>query len=224
MQQRSGDHWVLPTVLLLFVPYYLNDFANIHVRSWQVWLLIDYLLLKVLPGLYLFWLVRRRLLKPSDLGLRGLPLPAFAVLTLLLGLLCVLIDQNAYRWLAALPGYPAAGGIPAIDDPFWRWFDLTIGLLAVGFFEEVVFRGYLGYLLGRVLTHPLPIVLLSAPVFGLIHWSHGLHTVLVTSLIGALFMAVYLRTRSLAVPVAAHFIVNFVAYSGLVPPGWFQIF
>jgi membrane protease YdiL (CAAX protease family) len=58
----------------------------------------------------------------------------------------------------------------------------------------------------------------------MIHWSHGFHTVLVTTVIGALFMMVYLRTRSLVVPVAAHFIVNFIAYSGVVPLGWFQIF
>ena len=224
MPGTSGGKWVLPTLVVLVVPYYLNDFANIFLRDWRLWLLVDYLLLKLLPGLYLCWLLHRRLLRAADLGLRRQPLLPFVVTATALSLVAVVLDQNAYRWLAEVPGYPPLGQIPPITSPFWAWFDLTVGLFAVGFFEELVFRGYLGYLLPRYCAHPALIVLSSSLAFGLIHWSHGLHAVLVTACIGAIFMLVYRRTHSLAAPVAAHFVVNFVAYSGVLPLSWFRLF
>jgi membrane protease YdiL (CAAX protease family) len=33
--------------------------------------------------------------------------------------------------------------MPAITNPFWNGADLTLGLLAVGILEELVFRGFL---------------------------------------------------------------------------------
>lgn len=224
MGPMPRDRWLLPTLALLCLPYYFNDFANIYLHDWRLWLSIDYLALKVVPGFYLLWLLRRRYLRAADLGLRRQSFVSFLVTTVILSLLAVVIDQNAYRWLAALPGYPSLGSIPLIDNPFWKWFDLTVGLLAVGFFEEVVFRGYLAHVISRFTTHPAVILPISALAFGLIHWSSGLHAVLVSAGIGTLFMIAYLRTRSLAAPIVAHFVVNFVAYAGVLPPAWFRLF
>ena len=69
---------------------------------------------------------------------------------------------------------------------------------------------------------PAAIVVISAVAFGLIHWSSGLHTVLITMAIGAGFMVVYLRTRSAPALMLAHFAVNFIDYAGVIPKSIFK--
>jgi membrane protease YdiL (CAAX protease family) len=134
------------------------------------------------------------------------------------------MDQNLYRLIAKLPGYPPLGGMPAIPSPFWNWVDLTIGLLAVGVFEELVFRGYLHTFILRYTESPVAIVVVSSIAFGLIHWSLGLHAVLVTAVISSIFMIAYLRTRSLPAIMLAHFMINFIDFAGVIPKSIFRLF
>lgn len=213
-----------PLVLVaLAVPFYLNDFASIYLTDWRWWLAIDYLGVKLWPLALLIWLLGSGRVGAGDLGLRGQsPRAALGVL-LGVALAGTLVDQNAYRWLADLPGYPPLGGMPPIPSPLWNWLDLTLGLALVAVCEELVFRGYLAAWLERFTRNPVTIVLLSSVAFGLIHWSGGLHGVLVTAAIGALFMAVYLRTRALPALMAAHFAVNFIDFAGVVPKAWFTL-
>ena len=136
----------------------------------------------------------------------------FAV-SLLIG---VFIDQN----VSALPWprwYQPLGGIPAIAHPFWRWMDLTLGLVLVGIIEEVIFRGCMRQFLSRYTDRPGLIILASAIAFGAIHWSAGLSAVFATSLVGAVFMALYLATGSLPAIMLAHFVINFIDFSHLLP-------
>ena len=112
--------------------------------------------------------------------------------------------------------------MPAITSGAWDQFDLSVGLLLVGLVEELVFRAYLCSFLERYTRSGPIIVLVSAVAFGLIHWSLGLHAVMITALIGALFMAAYLRTRSLPAIALAHFTVNFIDFAGLIPKSMFQ--
>ena len=131
--------------------------------------------------------------------------------------------QNAYAWLAGLPGYAPLGVMPAIPSPAWSWLDLTVGLLLVGLVEELVFRAWLA---GALAERGLPdaaVVTASALAFGLAHWSAGAHAVLVTGLIGAVFMGLYLWRASLPALALAHFGVNFVDFAGVVPERWFQL-
>ncbi len=207
--------------LLLAAPFYLNDFASIHVTDWRLWLLIDYLFVKALPlGLVCWWLHTGTLSR----GAIGLARPVWPRAGIVLGLaltLGVLIDQNAYRLTDGLPGYAALGGMPAIASPLVDWLDLTIGLMLVGLVEELVFRAWLA---GALERHGVPgagIVALSAVAFGLIHWSGGAQVVLVTGIIGALFMRLYLWHRSLPALALAHFGVNFVDFAGVIPKTWF---
>ena len=158
----------------------------------------------------------------ADFGLRPQALPSFVAIFLVATLAGILIDQNGYALLAGLPGYAQLGGMPPIADPVWDWLDLTFGLLMVGVFEELVFRGYLCTFLQRYTRSSLAIVLISAAAFGLIHWGLGLHAVLVTAIIGALFMVAYLRTRSLPAIMLAHFAINFVDFSGVIPKSIFK--
>lgn len=212
--------WVL---LLLAGPFFVNDLANIFVESWRLWLSIDYLFTKLLPGLIIIYLLRRKRLTFAEFGLVSHPLTAFLVGFVIAVLVAVSVDQNAYTMIYTFPGYRPLGGIPLITNTFWQWFDLTIGLLLVGVVEELVFRGYMHTVISRYTRNPVAIVTISAIFFGLIHWSLGLHAVLVTAVIGAFFMIVYLRSRSLPAVMLAHFLVNFIDYAGIVPKALFKL-
>jgi membrane protease YdiL (CAAX protease family) len=131
------------------------------------------------------------------------------------------IDQNGYQIVAKFPGYSPLGSMPAITNPVWNWIDLTFGLFMVGIFEELIFRGYMHTFISRYTKNSFAIVVISAVAFGLIHWSLGLHDVLITSTIGAVFMIAYLRTRSLPAIMLAHFSVNFIDFAGIIPKSIF---
>ena len=134
------------------------------------------------------------------------------------------IVENGYLILNWLPGYPRLGEMPEITSPLWRWTDLTIGLLMVGIFEELVFRGYLYTFITRYTRSPWMIIGFSAIAFGFIHWSGGLHMVILTAVAGAVFMLLYLQTRSLPAIMLAHFAVDFINTANFIPKFIFRLF
>jgi hypothetical protein len=136
----------------------------------------------------------------------------------------IFLDQNGYRLLQGFPGYPALGGLPQMGNPYLKWIDMTVGLLLVGMSEELVFRGYLCLYISRFTKNPRSIVGISALAFGLIHWSGGAHQVMVSGVIGAVFMMLYLKTLSLPPIMLAHFAVNFVDYADVIPKDLFLFF
>jgi membrane protease YdiL (CAAX protease family) len=141
------------------------------------------------------------------------------VIVVLIG---TIIDQNGKLLIATFPGYPPLGGMPEIINPVWNWIDLTFGLLMVGVCEELVFRGYLHTFISRYTENSFAIVLLSSAAFGFIHWSLGLHAVIISSAIGAVFMIAYLITRSLPAIILAHFAINFIDFAGVIPESMFK--
>lgn len=209
-------------LVILAGPFYLNDFANIYIKSWQWWLGIDYIFVKFFPFLVVFWLIRRGSMTAPEFGLVCQKFLLFLTTFLVVTLAGTVIDQNAYQLISGLPGYLPLGGMPAITNPAWDWIDLTFGLLMVGIFEELVFRGYMYTFIRRFTQSPVVIIVVSSTAFGLIHWSSGIHAVLITSLIGAVFMIAYLSTRSLPAVMLAHFAVNFIDFAGVIPKSVFQ--
>lgn len=211
-------------VILLCLPFYLNDLNDIYVNDWRWWLLIDYVAVKLFPLLVLAWLIRREKMGFSALGLR-IP-SAFSFLSALLvgALAAVFIEQNGYLLTDWLSGDPPLGQMPGIAIPVWRWVDLTAGLVMVSIVEEAVFRGYLRIFLSRYTRRAWVVIAISAIAFGLIHWSGGLHKVIVTSAVGAVFMALYLRTHSLPAIMVAHYLVNFIAFSNVISQSIFRFF
>ena len=138
----------------------------------------------------------------------------------LMGTLSVLfVLENKSLVAQFITGYAALGGIPVISNPFWHQFDLFAGLLMVAVVEEVVFRGLLAAVLEKYIRNTVFIVILSAAAFGLIHWSAGFADVAAASLAGLIYMALYLRTRSLPALILSHFIVDLVSFSKLIPVG-----
>ena len=211
-------------LLALCLPFYLNDLSDIYVTDWRLWILIDYVAVKLFPCFVIFWLIRNREMDFSDFGL-NIPSAASFLTVFFIGALSGLfIEHNGYLVVDKLHGYHPLGGIPEIEGPLWKWIDLTAGLLMTGICEEMVFRGYLRTFLSRYTKRASVIILISALAFGLIHWSGGFSKVLVTSTVGAVFMLLYLRTSSLPAIMAAHFAINFVDYANFVPKYIFRFF
>lgn len=209
--------------VLLVSPFYLNDFASIYITDWRLWLLIDYVGVKLFPCAVVLWLILSKTMRPGDFGLTTQSVLSFCTVFLAVTLVGTVIDQNAYAWVATLPGYAPLGGMPGITSPVWNWIDLILGLLMVAIFEELVFRGYLNAVLRKFTGRPSVIVAISSVAFGLIHWSQGLHAVLVTSFIGVVFMIAYLRTRSLPPIILAHFAINFIDFADVIPKSLFHL-
>ena len=203
-------------------PFYLNDFSNIYIGDWRWWIFIDYTVVKGLPLLLAFWLIYSRKMQALEFGLRTQSLFSFIVTFVIVTLIGTIIDQNGKPLIASFPGYPQLGGMPEIISPVWNWIDLTFGLLLVGVCEELVFRGYLCTFISRYTENSFAIVLLSSAAFGFIHWSLGLHAVIVSSAIGAVFMIAYLITRSLPAIICAHFAINFIDFAGVIPESIFK--
>jgi len=218
---KKNGLYILAAVLL-FSPFYLNDFSNMYVKNWRWWLFIDYAGVKLLPILVALWLIYSKKMKASEFGLKTQSTPSFLVVFLIVALAGTVIDQNGYQSISKLPGYPPLGGMPAITSPVWNWVDLTFGLLMVGICEELVFRGFMRTFISRYTENSCAMVLISSVAFGLIHWSLGLHAVIVTSTIGAIFMIAFVKTRSLPAIMLAHFTINFIDFAGVIPKAIFK--
>jgi membrane protease YdiL (CAAX protease family) len=221
MEATQRRRRLVVVFVLLAAPFYLNDFANILVTDWRLWLTIDYVCLKLVPLVIILWLVRSRRLAAADFGWQPLPWKSFLAAFALMTVLAMLLDHNGYLVLQTFPGYERLGGMPQIASLTWNWIDLTVGLALVGLMEELIFRGLAGTVLSLYLE-PRAVVAVSALAFGLIHWSLGWHSVVVTGAIGAVFMVAYQRLKSITPLVLAHFVVNFVAFSGILPTGKLQ--
>jgi len=209
-------------LVLLAGPFYLNDFASIYIKDWRWWLFVVYVVVKLFPLGLAFWLIYSKKMTASDFGLRTQSIPSATIAFFTVMLVGTVIDQNAYQLIAGLPGYPPLGGMPAITSVAWDWIDLTFGLLMVGVCEELVFRGFLYTFISRYTQNYYIIVFISSLAFGLIHWGLGFHTVLITTVIGAVFMIAYIRTQSLPALMLAHFVINFIDFAGIIPRSIFK--
>jgi len=79
-------------------------------------------------------------------------------------------------------------------------------------------------LISRYTRRPWMSVGGSAIAFGCIHWSGGLHMVMLTAAGGAVFMLLYLQTRSLPAIMLAHFAVDFIDTANVIPKFIFRLF
>lgn len=224
MPPNDKNAFYIGILVLLSTPFYLNDFSNIFITDWRLWILTDYVGVKLVPFAVVYGLIRTNKMTFESFGLTRVSFIKFGTVFLIATLAGTFIDQNGYLLPNIFPGYPPLGRIPAITNPLWRWIDLSIGLLMVGLSEELVFRGYLRTFLSRYTENIFVIIATSALAFGFIHWSGGLHTVLVTSIIGAVFMTIYMRTNSLFAIMLAHFAINFIDFADVIPKTLFRFY
>ena len=85
--------------------------------------------------------------------------------------------------------------------------------LAAGICEEIVFRGFLLYVLIRIFPELSPFLLaaLAGACFGAAHFYQGIKGVIKTGLLGILFGFLYISTGSLYLCMAVHFLFDISA-------------
>jgi len=200
--------------------FLLNDFLFLAAKSYGTWLLIDYGSRLLALGI-VFALVRRKISLLSEFGWTGIPFRSGLWWMLFLTATGLLIDQVGWRYLEQLLPNTQMAAMPKIKNSFVNIFDLTFGVALVAVSEEVVFRGYC-YSALRDRMSILPLVAVSAVLFGMIHWSQGVHAVASTALWGILPMVSMARTGSIIPAVVAHYITDLVSLGWGVPESWFR--
>ena len=210
---------------LLATPFFLNDFSNIFISGYKTWLAIDYIFVKFLPTVLIVYLLQTKKLHLDDLGLKMPTLPQLVGWTVLMAVIGIALDQVGWRFFEKVLPDTRLGGMPWIPVPWVGKFDLFFGLLCTGILEEgIIFRG-LAFTYFRKSSRSTAFVFVAtALVFGLVHWSLGIHAILNTAIVGAVFMVVMWRTGSVVPTIIAHFFVNYVAFSGMIPydSPWFN--
>jgi hypothetical protein len=198
-------------LILAYLPFFLNDFANISISNYPTWALLDYAI-RLAIIIFLFVLLNRGTLTKTDLGLK---LPAAR--DLILWTVGTVAVSMAFLYLSEFilaPYYPkgAIGSVPIdVDSPIFL-FDSTVGLVLVAFSEELVCRGLtLSTLKDKMSTPALYIT--SALLFSMMHWSLSTHTLFDAFIYGLIFIPATLATGSIWPATITHFLVNFVLYN-----------
>jgi len=222
--ENHKDRNKLAWFALFVAPFILNDLANIFITDFKTWLAIDYLFVKAFPLFLIVYLLRTRRMVLADLGLKIITPSQLVLWTIVMAVLGTATDQVGWRFFENVLPPTKLGGIPRILNLWLNRFDLFFGLAFAGIFEEVIFR-WLAFTVFRALVKSTTcLFIITALLFGFIHWSFGLHAIVNTAIIGAVFMVVMWRTGSVIPTIIAHFIVNYVSFSGLIPYNspWFD--
>ncbi len=197
--------------ILLLAPFYLNDLANIFLHDAGLWLLQDYLVRLAVVG-FVWHLARRDLISTTHWWARGVSRPAMFGWTLAAMAAGLLLIPGPGRLLLDLLPETRLGSIPFIPPGWMEAMDLSAGLALVAISEELVFRGVLQARLSAYFQSK-PIGLLSTAIlFGLVHWSNGLGSVLQTALVGFAFGLCVMRGRSLLPVILAHYVADLLVF------------
>lgn len=197
-------------LLLLLAPTYLNDFFLIAATTRKEALVIDYVS-KALPLVTLIFMptlwptIRRATLGRPDWAWTAI----FALLTVVVVPLLVGLE---YTLSDILPDFRLFD-VSVFKEPDWYWFDLSAGLNLNSLSEEFVYRAILAAFLARSGRGPAYVIVMSALIFGGAHWAKGLANIILAVLSGVLFMAMYLRTRSVWPSVVAHTFENLIVFA-----------
>ena len=208
-EQGRGKEFVF---LLAALPFYLNDFYNIGCDNFVHWLIVDYTVVKLLPVCVLGWGLHRKLISWHDLGLKKISWGRFVLWTVLMLAPGLAIDTWGWPFFKGILPDTSMTSIPFDGSSPLYALDCWFGLAMVGLMEETIFRGLSWTVLRRRYASLPAVFVLSALMFGLIHWSQGLHAIVNTGIIGALFLVCMWRTGSVWPLVTAHFIINFVSF------------
>ena len=195
---------------LLTAPFFLNDFIFLNIETAPQWLAADYGS-KILALIILFSVVPLRRAAASTIKLKA---PLKDAVTL--ALLCtgaVIFADYFFRVLVPIEiDSLVLFRYPPLGPGLLYWTDITFGLALTAVSEEFVFRGVFAVVAARYLPGTAAMVLVAAIVFALIHWSHGLASMVVAGIAGVALMALYLRTGSVLPGIAAHYAINFADF------------
>ncbi len=198
-------------LILAYLPFFLNDFFNIYVTGYPAWVILDYAV-RLAIIIFLFIMLSRGDLTRNDLYLKFPATKDFILWTV--GTVAVSMAFLYLTEFVFAPYYPkgSVGSVPIdIDSPLFL-FDSTIGLVLVGFSEELVCRSLTFSALKDKLSTP-QLYIVSAGLFSLMHWSLSTHTLFDAFIYGLIFVPATLATASIWPAVVTHFLVNFVLYN-----------
>lgn len=212
---------VLAIVLLpsLISPLFRRE---LYAVSPSLYWAFDFAKFVVLPAAAALYLARCHGIRPKHYGVRAIAehesWGQFIGLTIFLALLLTLVYYVAFLigWYALRPEpiapfYKEINPTGVLRIPSTLYLALTAALA-----EEVYCRALpLLYLERRFPGRaPLKLYILStATMFGLIHWGNGPHEVLATFAFGVAAAILYLRLRDLWPLIAAHTVIDVVAFA-----------
>jgi membrane protease YdiL (CAAX protease family) len=144
---------------------------------------------------------------PADLGIRyprfrDIALGVLIALVFVEVITRLIVTVFPERTLEPVYGALARGTLP------WRLVALFVIAIYSPITEEVVFRGLLLTSLVRPIGAPAAVVASSA-IFAMVHAASGLTSVLNAFAFGIVMSILFLRSRSLTAPIAAHIATNF---------------
>ncbi len=191
-------------------PFFLNDFIFLNIETAPQWLAADYGS-KLLALIILFAAVPLRHAAASTIKLKAPLKDAVTLAVLCTG--AVIFADYFFRVLVPIEIESLVlFRYPPLTPGLLYWTDITFGLALTAVSEEFVFRGVFAVIVARYLPGTAALVFVSAIVFALIHWSHGLTSMVVAGIAGVALMALYLRTGSVLPGIAAHYAINFADF------------
>lgn len=209
--KRDLQDGPMPLPVILFVvltmPFLLNDIGFIWATNAAQWLGVDYATKILVIGV----IVGHPMLRQSARGSVTWPRP---MLIAVVGTLAVtVVSIVGLTWIdnQGLDAATALQAFQGIDQTWLVIFDLTVGLALTAVAEELVFRRLYLETFATILPRT-SLYLVSAALFAAIHWSNGLGTVAGAFVIGLMLLWLTRRTGSLLPAIAAHYVINLVAF------------
>ena len=108
--------------------------------------------------------------------------------------------------LLPLLGYMLGLIRPEFSIPSWIGLFLWDNLLLTSICEEVFFRGYLQTVLSKF--GPMIAITISSVLFGLMHCYQGIDVIILATVAGVFYGAIYFATGRLYLAIIAHFLFN----------------
>ena len=195
-----------------FVPMVASQVIRLHQTSPLYWLLCDYsgrigalLILAAIPAARAVAFRPQRLLTSwweTALWIVGLPV--------LFGTVCQWVSHS----INYLIPHTLLGLFPA-PQGWLNVFDLTAGLTLVAYHEETIFRRCAREVFNPVCGDGAIMVVLTSLLFAAYHWTTGLGNIAATFIFALFAMLGLRRTGALWPLVMAHFLTDFVRFTGI---------
>ena len=203
--------WLLA---LVYAPFAINDLLFRLADSATQWLLIDYavrivvlLLIVAVPSLW-------RLASGGNEPV--IAVWKLVIATMVVGVVTVVVEVFALRYFAGPVVTPNTAALGNYRQSILLVFDLTAGIYLVALSEEIVGRRIAARVLRGFTSSSTAVVLISALLFGLVHWGSGWFVVAMATIGGILLMILYLYTRRLWPVVTVHCVFDVLIFSGLM--------
>ena len=120
------------------------------------------------------------------------------------------VSKAAYQLMTVtLPTFTYVGLVP--EHPLGSFLVALYFALTAAVTEEVMFRAFPWYYFGLVFRKPnvLLYALITAAIFGFIHWENGLHEVIATFVLGFVLALFYAKVSNIWPFIFGHFLIDF---------------